>query len=454
LASNSQPKLTTDANQDINTPALVWLESEWRKETRAAPPLREFIRQGSLTLLLGQIDTAAADISIPQDRAGLFTGMVRERLRRECQNKENPRFDDTEPLGKRDRMTVLNDRSCGNWLPDDTPFFRALAALAFHIQDASGSSERWGALRWNKAREAMEQALERRRPGDAFLEAGCDLGLFEDDAAQGGEIRFIHQQMQEYFAAWVLADLRARIAAGKALGELGDPRLQAPRLKHGEKVLLPEFAPVAGAEYTIGGDPEGNANEQPARKVMLAGFELALHPVTHAEFACFVQAGGYRDEAYWPGRALEWRQGRIGQDAIQQSVREDRRTILDALGEGASAEAITAETRLGVTTPVGVLCAAAPGSVPGVLRASAVAAASIHTTATSFWVFVCVARPPFDRCSLIGSVATACARSAVDFFLRFSLFAVILIEPVFGTVGPSGKRAACWARRLLEQYPG
>jgi len=45
-------KLTTDANQDINTPALVWLESEWRKETRTAPPLREFIHQGSLTLLL------------------------------------------------------------------------------------------------------------------------------------------------------------------------------------------------------------------------------------------------------------------------------------------------------------------------------------------------------------------------------------------------------------------
>ena len=35
-----------------NNPALVWLESEWCKETRAAPSLFEFIRQGNLTLLL------------------------------------------------------------------------------------------------------------------------------------------------------------------------------------------------------------------------------------------------------------------------------------------------------------------------------------------------------------------------------------------------------------------
>jgi formylglycine-generating enzyme required for sulfatase activity len=535
-----------------NNSALVWLESQWRKETRAAPPLREFIRQGSLTLLLdglneiprasdeeyrarvgewrelieaiedshpgvrllfacrpmdysqrldagrhtrlpeievqameperikafidkrfdqaiatqiwdqleehpslelysspyyltlllGQIDTEAEDISIPQNRAGLFTGMVRERLRRECQNKENPRFDDTELLGKRDRMTILNEKSRGNWLPDETPFFTALAALAFRIQDASGSNEPWGALRWNKAREAMEQALERRLPADTFLGAGCDLGLFEDDAAQAGDIRFIHQQMQEYFAAWVLAeqqdlarlavpwrgadlaestevllarggddklpelpttgweesaliaaslsdapdafiralipvhlalagrcaaqaglaisdplratletaliersqdpkaDLRARIAAAKALGELGDPRLQAFTMKPDVRGLLPVFASVVGGEYTIGGDPEGYPNEQPARKVILAPFELALHPVTHAEFACFVQAGGYRDDAYWPGRALEWRKGRIGQEATQQLVRENRQAILDALGEAASAEEI------------------------------------------------------------------------------------------------------------------
>ena len=544
-------KTLTDQDQGINMPALVWLESEWRRETYAAPSLKEFIHQGSLTLLLdglneiprrnddeyrervgewrelieaiehdhpgvrllfacrpmdysqrldvrrhtrlpeievqameperikafidkrfdetiatqiwdqleehpslelysspyylnlllGQINTEAAEIIIPQNRAGLFTGMVRERLRRECQ-KGNPRFDDAELLRKHDRMTILNEKSRGNWLPEDTSFFAALAALAFHIQDASGSSDRWGTRRWSKARAVMEQSLKCTLPGDTFLEAGCDLGLFEDEAAQARDIRFIHQQMQEYFAAWVLAkqpelerlavlwrsadlvestevllaeggddilpelpttgweesaliavglidepdafirmlipvnlalagrcaaqaglaisdplrvtlqstliersqdpkaDLRARIAAGKALGELGDPHLQAPSLKSGVRVLLPEFASVAGGEYTIGGDPDGFQREHPAQKVFLAAFELALHPVTNAEFACFVRAGGYYDDGYWPGRTLEWRQGRIRQDAIQQNIRENRQIILDALGQTATAEEI------------------------------------------------------------------------------------------------------------------
>jgi hypothetical protein len=46
------------------------------------------------------------------------------------------------------------------------------------------------------------------------------------------------------------------------------------------------------------------------------------------------------DDAYWPGRALAWRQGRIGQDAIQQYVRENRQIILDALGKDVTAEKI------------------------------------------------------------------------------------------------------------------
>ena len=547
-----RPAKRGNGEHDPDHPALAWLESEWRKQTDQAPPLVNFMRQGSLTLLLDglneiprdsddeykvrvgewrdlvneveqrypgvrllfacrpldysqrldsgshtrlpeievqameperikafihkrfdepiarhiwaqleehrsldlysspyylnllldQIDRAADDIRIPDNRAGLFSGMVRERLRRECQ-KGNARFEDIALLGKRDRTVLLSGRPRATWLPDDTPFFPALAALAFHIQDASGSHERWGSLRRHKACRAIESALNRELPADTYLQAGYDLGLFEDDAAQADEIRFIHQQMQEYFAAWVLAehlepdklavawkssdlaasstqallaqggdddlpelagtgweesalmaaslceepdafiralipanlalagrcaaqaglslsehlrselqtaliartqdpkaDLRARIAAGRALGELGDPRLQAPSGRRGVRVLLPAFGPIAGGEYTIGGDPEGYADEQPAQTVPLADFELAVHAVTNAEFACFVQAGGYREDACWTGRGLQWRDGEVGQEATQQRIREGRQVILNALGREASAEAI------------------------------------------------------------------------------------------------------------------
>ena len=136
------------------------------------------------------------------------------------------------------------------------------------------------------------------------------------------------------------ADLRARIAAGKALGELGDPRLEPPATRTRVKLLLPAFASIAGGEYTIGGDPEGYSDEHPARRVTLADFELAVHPVTNAEFACFVEAGGYRDDSFWPGSALDWRNGQIGQEATQRVIRDNRRVILDALGAEPSAEAI------------------------------------------------------------------------------------------------------------------
>jgi formylglycine-generating enzyme required for sulfatase activity len=87
------------------------------------------------------------------------------------------------------------------------------------------------------------------------------------------------------------ADLRARVVAGKALGELGDPRLQEQPVQAQVKPLLPEFASIPAGEYRIGGDPEGFSDEHPAREVTLEGFELALHPVTNAEYARFLQAG-------------------------------------------------------------------------------------------------------------------------------------------------------------------
>ncbi len=555
-------KAPTNVDSDLDNTALVWLEDEWRKETGNAPSLREFIRQGTLTLLLdglneiprrsdeeyharvgewrelieaidrshpgvrllfacrpmdyserldagrhtrlpeievqameperiaafihkrfdrtiateiwnqlennpslelysspyylnlllGQIDTE--ELVIPQNRADLFSGMVRERLRRECQNKKNPRFDDTERLGKHDRRTIVNDKSRGNWLPDDTPLFSALAALAFHIQDASGSNDRWGSLPRNKARKAMKRALDRTPPADAVLEAGCDLGLFEDDAAQAGDIRFIHQQMQEYFAAWVLAeladlerlavpwrsadlaefsteallarggdddlpelfttgwdesaliaanlsdeperfirelathnlplagrcaaqagveisadllqelrdllrkrtvhseaDLRARILAGKALGELGDPeRLTEYTHGKGTKYLLPCFAEIPAGNYRIGGDSKRRSFESSEPlTVSLERFELALHSVTNAEFAAFVKDDGYRNDAWWPDRALEWRKGLIGQESTQKRVREDRQTILKALGNTATVEEIRDHYKFSLT---------------------------------------------------------------------------------------------------------
>ncbi len=149
-----------------------------------SPSLKLYSSPYYLNLLLGQVDTGAKAVTIPQNRADLFSGMVRERLRREC-HRGNPRFDNTALLAERDRTAILNDRLRGNRLPDETSLFAALSTLAFHIQDAAGSNERWGTRRRGEARRTMETALEQQLPADNYLDAGCDLGLFEDDCGPG-----------------------------------------------------------------------------------------------------------------------------------------------------------------------------------------------------------------------------------------------------------------------------
>jgi hypothetical protein len=93
------------------------------------------------------------------------------------------------------------------------------------------------------------------------------------------------------------ADLRARLAAGEALGALGHPEFERHSGKFGE-FLLPPFEPVPAGTY-----PFGEKNEQ----VRLDGFRMGRYPVTNAEFKFFIDAGGYRDTQWWDtDAALNW----------------------------------------------------------------------------------------------------------------------------------------------------
>ncbi len=104
------------------------------------------------------------------------------------------------------------------------------------------------------------------------------------------------------------ADIRARIEAGLALGDLGDPRYQA----HGsgsQRCLTPPFVEVPAGRYRIGSD-DGFPDERPAHWVDIDAFEIAAFPVTNAEYRCFIEAGGYEDERWWEGEAAKrWREG-------------------------------------------------------------------------------------------------------------------------------------------------
>lgn len=104
--------------------------------------------------------------------------------------------------------------------------------------------------------------------------------------------------------------LRTRLQCGHTLGWLGDPRFSV-QTRGNTRYVEPALVRVPTGRYRVGpewNDPDGN--DLPAETVELSAFEIGKWPVTNAEFACFVEAGGYQDARWWDTELAErWRQG-------------------------------------------------------------------------------------------------------------------------------------------------
>ena len=97
--------------------------------------------------------------------------------------------------------------------------------------------------------------------------------------------------------------LRARLQAGYLLGKIGDPRF-VPQKIGTVQVIRPALVDVPAGDYLLGSHPgeEGSyADESPQHKVSLSAFSIGTWPVTNAEYACFMAAGGYQNELFWEG---------------------------------------------------------------------------------------------------------------------------------------------------------
>jgi len=106
--------------------------------------------------------------------------------------------------------------------------------------------------------------------------------------------------------------LRARLQAGFLLGKIGDPRFQEQEV-NGVKVVLPQMLNVPGGKYIIGsnpGEPDSFEWEYPQHEFEIAPVAIGKWPVTNAEYACFMAAGGYQNEDYWQtDLAKRWLKG-------------------------------------------------------------------------------------------------------------------------------------------------
>jgi formylglycine-generating enzyme required for sulfatase activity len=123
------------------------------------------------------------------------------------------------------------------------------------------------------------------------------------------------------------ADLRARIDAALALGPLGDPRFERHTGPFG-LYLLPPLVTVLGGTYRIGAAT--SSQESPEEiEMQLPTFAIGQFAVTNAEYQCFMDGGGYKDERWWEDDAARvWRNGEGAAEGLRWPFRESRRLIL------------------------------------------------------------------------------------------------------------------------------
>ncbi len=149
-----------------------------------------------LRMLVGQTEAG----EIPAGRAGLFTGFVRQALKREV-GAENPLFQDNALLAERDVVRLAR----GRWrdiyeLPRRGALFGKLSALAYDMQRQHSSSD---AAQVRIPRDDALGLLNHERD-EEILAAGVALGVLDEDPGPE-DVLYVHQLMQEYFAARQLA---------------------------------------------------------------------------------------------------------------------------------------------------------------------------------------------------------------------------------------------------------
>ncbi len=126
------------------------------------------------------------------------------------------------------------------------------------------------------------------------------------------------------------AHLRARIAAGLALGEMGHPELPPRQFEfEGRRVwaIAPPMQPVREGEFIRGSEPGKSkyANEFTIeRRVNLPAFGIGRYPVTNAEYRFFIEDGGYKNDRWWSDAGREWKKG--GPDAHKGAMEQWLRT--------------------------------------------------------------------------------------------------------------------------------
>jgi formylglycine-generating enzyme required for sulfatase activity len=101
-----------------------------------------------------------------------------------------------------------------------------------------------------------------------------------------------------------------RAAAGVTLGQLGDPRRGVGLRRDG----LPDidWVPIAAGPFIMGSDKQVDPGAQDSETpqftchLITQPYRMARYPITVAQYACFVEADGYRERRFWTDAGWSW----------------------------------------------------------------------------------------------------------------------------------------------------
>ena len=174
---------------------------------------------------------------------------------------------------------------------------KAMLDLAYNLYrgGAPANAQEWRALLWSGQMAALAG-----RPA-----------LTEDARTPGGDPSYLARLLPRLVDA-LAGPLppHERAEAGRALARLGDPR---PAVMDVDAM---QFCLVPAGPFWMGSredDPDSRSDERPQHQLDLPDYAIGRYPVTQAQFAAFVAAGGYAEPDWWAEAAAAgvWRAGEV-----------------------------------------------------------------------------------------------------------------------------------------------
>jgi formylglycine-generating enzyme required for sulfatase activity len=139
------------------------------------------------------------------------------------------------------------------------------------------------------------------------------------------------------------------IEAADALGYLGDPRLARENFA-ANWVTIPAGEFVMGAQKRDPAQPnfdeDARHDESPPHSVYLDAYQIARYPVTVAEFARFVDGGGYQHQAFWQAGGFAECSARGRPDRWEKQLLFPSRPVVSVSWYEAAAYAVWADRNL------------------------------------------------------------------------------------------------------------